>query len=99
MALQNLETLDEVIAALGGTDGLFDLMGAKPSTISMWKASNFPSNSYVLMIEAPRARGKTRPGFSWEDEGPSRVLAMILAAVLIWSLVIVLLVLMIPRRL
>lgn len=72
MDLQNLETLDEVITALGGTDGLFDLMGAKPSTISMWKkAGNFPSNSYVLMTEVLRARGKTAPDLLWKMKAPA----------------------------
>lgn len=67
MDLQTLDTLDEVITALGGTDGLFDLMGAKPSTISMWKkAGNFPSNSYVVMTETLRARGKAAPDALWK---------------------------------
>lgn len=72
MDLQNLETLDEVITALGGTDGLFDLMGAKPSTISMWKkAGNFPSNSYVLMSAALGARGKAAPDSLWKMKAPA----------------------------
>lgn len=67
MDLQTLDTLDEVITALGGTDGLFDLLGAKPSTISMWKkAGNFPSNSYVVMTDALRQKGKTAPDLLWK---------------------------------
>lgn len=66
MTLQTVTTFSEVMAVLGGNQGVGELTGAKPSTLSMWrKAEAFPSNTYVVITEALRAVGKTAPASLW----------------------------------
>lgn len=66
MSLENLDTFSEVMDALGGNQGVGELTGAKPSTLSMWrKANGFPSNTYVVITDALRALGKTAPASLW----------------------------------
>jgi len=72
MSLENLDTFSEVMEALGGNQGVGDLTGAKPSTLSMWrKANSFPSNTYVVITDALRAIGKTAPASLWGMKQPA----------------------------
>jgi len=72
MSSEILETFSEVWDALGDRQGVADLTGAKPSTLSMWKkAGSFPSNTYVVMTEALRACGKTAPASLWSMKVPA----------------------------
>lgn len=65
MDLQNLKTIDDVFAALGGPSGMQALTGSKPNTVSMWRDNGFPSNTYIVMTEALRAIGKSAPASLW----------------------------------
>lgn len=72
MDLENLETFSAVWAALGGNQGVAELTGAKPSTLSMWrKAEGFPSNTYVVITDALRSSGKTAPASLWGMKQPA----------------------------
>lgn len=64
--LEPLETAEQVFEALGGNKGLETLTGSKPNTVSMWKkAGGFPANSYIMIMDALRAVGKTAPASLW----------------------------------
>jgi hypothetical protein len=66
MSLKKLHTVADVFEALGGNGGLETITGSKPSAISMWKkAGKFPSRTYVTMIAALHAIGKTAPDTLW----------------------------------
>lgn len=72
MSLENLDTFSEVMDALGGNQGVGELTGAKPSTLSMWrKANSFPSNTYVVITDALHAIGKTAPASLWGMKAPA----------------------------
>jgi hypothetical protein len=61
-----LETVDAVIDALGGNSGIAALTGSKPSALSMWRsAEGFPSNTYVIITDALRTKGKAAPTSLW----------------------------------
>lgn len=66
MALETVDTVAEIFAALGGNPGVEAITGSKPSTLSMWKSAGaFPSNTYVVLTAALRACGKTAPASLW----------------------------------
>jgi hypothetical protein len=66
MQPETLNSAAEVFNELGGNAGLEELTGSKPSTVSMWKkAGNFPTNTYLIMTQALRERGKTAPASLW----------------------------------
>ena len=72
MDLENLETVDEVFSALGENPGMAALTGNKPNTISMWRhAEKFPSNTYIVITDALRARGKAAPVSLWGMKMPA----------------------------
>lgn len=71
MSKANLTTFDEVMDALGGNGPVGDLVGAKASTVSMWrKAQSFPANTYLAMTEAMKARGVSAPASLWGMKMP-----------------------------
>lgn len=73
MSLEILDSVDQVIAALGGNQVVADLTASgpdltptKPSTMSMWrKAKTFPSKLHLLMSEALREKGFIAPPELW----------------------------------
>jgi len=66
MSLEVLETVDAVMAALGGNQPVAGLTSSKPSAVSMWrKAKSFPSNTHLVMTEALERQGKTAPASLW----------------------------------
>lgn len=75
MDLENLATMAEVFAALGGNSGVEEITGNKPSTVSMWKKSKsgFPTNTYLVLIEALHKRNKTAPASLWGMKAPADV--------------------------
>lgn len=66
MSYEILETTTQVMDALGGNGPVEALTASKPSTVSNWRGfSTFPSNTYVAMIHALHAVGKTAPASLW----------------------------------
>lgn len=66
MSLETLDTVDQVMAALGGNQAVASLTASKPSTLSMWrKAKSFPSNTHYVMTKALGRIGKTAPATLW----------------------------------
>ena len=71
MDLENLETADAVMEALGGNQPVQNLTASKPNTVSMWrKAGSFPSNQYLAMTAALLEKGKTAPASLWGMKAP-----------------------------
>lgn len=72
MSLEILETTEQVIEALGGNGPVANLTASKPNAVSNWRGfETFPSNTYVAMTEALRARGKTAPSSLWGMKAPA----------------------------
>lgn len=66
MSIEILETVDDVITALGGNRHVAILTTSKPSAISMWrKAESFPPRTYGIMIDALDEVGKVAPRSLW----------------------------------
>lgn len=71
MSTHELIEFEQVMDALGGNGPVGDLTGAKASTVSMWrKSQSFPTNTYLLMTEALRARGFQAPASLWGMKQP-----------------------------
>jgi DNA-binding transcriptional regulator YdaS (Cro superfamily) len=68
-----LESVDEVIEALGGTQRSAEQLGVLPTAVSNWKArGKIPSDKFLVISGALRERGKkvssTIFGFSEQPE-------------------------------
>jgi hypothetical protein len=63
----HLHTVEQVIEELGGFDAVKELTNRNGQwTVPMWKSRNkFPPNTYVAMISALHAIGKTAPASLW----------------------------------
>jgi hypothetical protein len=72
MSYETLETTSQVMDALGGNGAVEVLTSSKPSAVSNWRGfSTFPSNTYVAMIHALHATGKTAPASLWGMKQPA----------------------------
>lgn len=55
-----LDTVDDIIEALGGTHKAAATLGVGPSAISNWKArGRIPTERYFVITDALRENGKT----------------------------------------
>ena len=67
-----LTTAASVFDALGGVAGVMEVTGAKYKTVHAWKASgSFPSDTYVVMVEALKQRGLTASSSLWDMRFPA----------------------------
>ncbi len=72
MDLEILETTEQVIESLGGNGPVAELTLSKPNAVSNWRSfKTFPSNTFVAMTDALRARGKTAPASLWGMKLPA----------------------------
>ena len=72
MTFEILETTSQVMDALGGNGPVTVLTASKPTAVSNWRGfPTFPSNTYVAMIGALHAIGKTAPPSIWGMRVPS----------------------------
>lgn len=72
MSLEQLETADEVVAALGGNPSVEALTESKPTAVCNWVATgSFPPKTYVVMTMALAALGKTAPAALWRMKLPA----------------------------
>jgi hypothetical protein len=62
-----LNTVDDVIDALGGTEAVRQITKyRKPSAVPMWKhRKKLPPSTYKVLQEALRERGMTAPHHLW----------------------------------
>jgi DNA-binding transcriptional regulator YdaS (Cro superfamily) len=61
-----LETVDEVIDALGGTSATAKILGFKPTRVSNWRAAGrFPADTFVALTEALERVGKKATRSLW----------------------------------
>ena len=64
--MDELRTTSEVIDALGGNPAVAELTSSTPKAVWNWRGfQTFPSNTYVAMTQALRAKGKTAPATLW----------------------------------
>lgn len=64
--MSELTTTNEVIEALGGVASVARLTGRKYSAAHNWLSfETFPSDTYVVLIEALRSVGRTAPPSLW----------------------------------
>jgi hypothetical protein len=65
--MEEILTASEVMDALGGNTGVRMLTGSTANAVSNWRAfGTFPSSTYVVMLAALNARGKTAPASLWK---------------------------------
>ncbi len=66
MAFEILETTNQVMDALGGNGPVEILTSSRATAVSNWRGfATFPSKTYVVMIGALHAIGKTAPPSLW----------------------------------
>ena len=69
--MDEIETTAEVIEALGGNRSVAELTSSTNKAVSNWRGfKTFPSNTYLALIEALHARGKTAPASLWGMKTP-----------------------------
>jgi hypothetical protein len=74
--MQKLHTTLDVIVALGGNQSVADLCNSTNKAVSNWRGfETFPSNTYVAMISALHAIGKTAPASLWGMKVPAEASA------------------------
>lgn len=72
--MEELNSTSEVIDALGGNPAVAGLTASTPKAVWNWRGfETFPSNTYVVMIGALRAKGKTAPASLWGMKQPAEV--------------------------
>jgi hypothetical protein len=67
--MRTLNSISEVIEALGGVKAVAELTGrtGSPSAVPNWRARNsFPTDTYAVMKAALRAKGASAPGELWK---------------------------------
>lgn len=70
--MEELSTTSEVMDALGGNAAVAELTGSTSKAVWNWRGfETFPSNTYVAMIGALRARDKTAPASLWGMKMPA----------------------------
>jgi len=71
--MQTLCTPAEVIEELGGFRAVADITGVKPKAAFNWKSfETLPSKTYIALIRALEAKGKTAPASLWGMVEPER---------------------------
>ena len=64
--IESLTTASDVIDALDGTTAVARIAGRKPQHVTNWRASGrFPPNTYLVITEALREKGKSAPASLW----------------------------------
>ena len=70
--MDELITTSSVIDELGGNPAVADLTNSTTKAVWNWRGfETFPSNTYVVMTEALKAKGKTAPASLWGMKVPS----------------------------
>jgi hypothetical protein len=70
--MDELSSTAAVIEALGGNQRVAALTDSTNKAVSNWRGfETFPSNTFVAMTEALRARGKTAPAALWGMKVPA----------------------------
>lgn len=71
----SLTNAGDVIDALDGTTAVARLTRRKPQHVTNWRASGrLPSATYLILMQALGARGKTAPAALWGiDEAPGSI--------------------------
>ena len=70
--MDELHTTSDVINELGGLKAVAKLTGTNNKAAWNWRSfDSFPSNTYLVMIEALRERGKTAPASLWSMRAPA----------------------------
>lgn len=64
---KRLQTVEEVIAELGGPQAVKELTrAASPSVVPMWKnREHFPTKTYTILQAALQERGLSAPNHLW----------------------------------
>lgn len=61
-----LSTTESVMDALGGNQAVAELTGSTPKAVWNWRAGKtFPSNTYIALTTALKAKGKSAPPSLW----------------------------------
>jgi hypothetical protein len=72
MAPAELASTSEIIDKLGGISAVAVLTGSKYNAVANWvNAAKFPSNTYVAMTDALRAKGLHAPASLWGMKEPA----------------------------
>lgn len=71
--MADLHTTSEVIDALGGVNTVATMTGRKYNAAWNWKTfEHFPSDTYVVMVEALKVRGHQAPSSLWRMVEPAQ---------------------------
>jgi hypothetical protein len=72
--VMNITTVDDVIDALGGTAAIAEMTSALPTAVYNWRAAGkFPTDTYLLIQDELRARGRVAPDHLWPMRRPAGI--------------------------
>lgn len=64
--MQELQTPDSIVHALGGVRAVSEMSGARPSTVYNWCArQRFPAKTFLSFRKALADRGYSAPAVLW----------------------------------
>jgi len=67
-----LTTTSDVIEALGGNPAVAEITGSTTKAVWNWRGFKaFPSNTYIMLTEALRAKGLSAPDSLWGMKEPT----------------------------
>lgn len=60
-----LETVDEIIDSLGGTNEVARALGTSASAVSQWRNRGLPPDTFLVLYGLLRAKNMTAPASLW----------------------------------
>jgi hypothetical protein len=68
--MREIKTTTEIIDALGGNLVVARLTSAKAKSVSRWRVTSFPANTFLLLKSELLRRGITAPDHLWSMREP-----------------------------
>ena len=72
--MTNITSVEDVIDALGGNVMVAEITSASLTAVYNWRAAGkFPADTYLLLQDELRARGRVAPDYLWPMRQPAAI--------------------------
>jgi|KBSMisStaDraftv2_1062788.scaffolds.fasta_scaffold171842_5 hypothetical protein len=73
--MTNIASVEDVIDALNGNVAVAEITSASLTAVYNWRAAGkFPADTYLLIQDELRARGRVAPDHLWPMRQPARIM-------------------------